>query len=353
MSTTTVSGDEAGTGEPAGRATMREVAALAGVSLKTVSRVVNGEQGVSSELRERVQRAVARLDYRHNVVASNLRRRHGRTGVIGVLVQDVGNAFSAGVLRALEDVAHRHGSAVLAASLDEEAERERELVAGLVGRRVDALVLMPASERQDYLAAEVRAGLPIVCVDRTPRGIDVDAVTIDNAAAAAEAVRHLLGHGHRQVAALSDLARIQTAADRLRGYAEALASAGLRSDPRWVATDLRTEQAAARAVHAMLDLDEPPTAILATRNTVALGAVRALRARGARRSVALVAVDDVPTADLLEPGLSVVRQDVEQIGTTVGDLLFRRLAGDTGPPQHVVVPHRLVPRGSGEIRPSD
>src|SRR6476661_278293 len=115
-----------------GRATMRDVAALAGVSLKTVSRVVNREAGVSDDLRERVERAVGRLDYTHNLTASNLRRSHGRTGVVGALVQDVSNSFSVGLLRSLEDAARERQCVVLAASIDEEADRERALVADLV-----------------------------------------------------------------------------------------------------------------------------------------------------------------------------------------------------------------------------
>src|SRR6478752_580776 len=140
---------------------MRDVAALAGVSLKTVSRVANDEPGVSPDVRGRVTAAVNRLDYRPNMAASNLRRAGARTGLIGALVQDLSNSFSASLLRALEDAARRHGTAVLAASLDEGADREQELVHDLVTRRVDGLVIMPASERQDYLVGELRSGTPL------------------------------------------------------------------------------------------------------------------------------------------------------------------------------------------------
>ena len=150
---------------------MRDVAALAGVSLKTVSRVVNGEPGVSPDVRERVTAAVNRLDYRTNMAASNLRRTGARTGLIGALVQDLSNSFSARLLRALEASARRHGTAVLAASLAAAAGRAQELVHDRVTRRVDGLVIMPASERQDYLVSELRSGTPAVFVDRPPRGV--------------------------------------------------------------------------------------------------------------------------------------------------------------------------------------
>ena len=218
------------------RATMRDVAALAGVSLKTVSRVVNDEAGVSQDVRERVAAAVRRLDYRPNLAASNLRRTGARTGLVGALVQDLSNSFSASLLRALEDSARLRGTAVLAASLDEESDREEELVHDLVTRRVDGLVLMPASERQDYLVAELRTGTPAVFVDREPRGVDADSVVVDNRAGAALATEHLLAHGHRRIAALVDMESIRTASLRHAGFTDAYAARGLRPDPRLVVT---------------------------------------------------------------------------------------------------------------------
>jgi LacI family transcriptional regulator len=328
---------------------MRDVAALAGVSLKTVSRVVNAETGVSTSVREKVLRAADQLDYRHNTGASNLRRSGNRTGVVGALLQDVSNSFSSGLLRAIEDAAHGRGTAVLAASLDEESDRERERVADLVGRRVDGLVLMPASNSQEYLLSERRAGLPIVFVDRLPRGIDADSVTVDNRSGASEAVEHLLSFGHRRIALLSDLATIQTAQLRRQGYEDALGAAGIVADPRLVVTDLRTAEEAAEAVARLLAMDQPPTALLATRNVLSAGAVRQLRMMGLSNTVALVGFDDFPLADLFDPPLTVVRQNVGRIGAEVARILFERLDGDQSPPQHVVVEHTLVARGSGEI----
>jgi LacI family transcriptional regulator len=338
--------------EPAqGRATMRDVAALAGVSVKTVSRVVNREAGVTDTVRQRVQAALVRLDYRTNLTASNLRRSGGRTATVGALLQDLGNSFSAGLLRALEDGARERGVAVLAASLDEEPERERALVADLVARRVDGLVLMPASHSQEYLAAERRAGLPTVFVDRSPRGVAADAVTIDNWSGAREATQHLLAQGHRRIAFLGDLTSIQTAVDRYDGYLDGMRQAGQPVDPRWVVRDLRDPPAAYQASRRMLGLAVPPTAIFSSRNVISMGALQALRDAGLSRSVALVGFDDFPLADLVEPALTVVRQDVRRIGACVCDLLFRRLDGDTSPVRGVQLRPTLVLRGSGEIGP--
>jgi LacI family transcriptional regulator, galactose operon repressor len=330
---------------------MRDVAALAGVSLKTVSRVVNDEAGVSADVRERVLAAVARLDYRPNLAASNLRRTGARTGLVGALVQDLSNSFSAGLLRALEDAARRHGTAVLAASLDEGADREQELVHDLVTRRVDGLVIMPASLRQDYFISELRSGTPAVFVDRPPRGVDADSVTVDNHRGAKVAAEHLLAAGHRRIAALVDMRTIPTAARRLAGFTDAFTERGLRPDPRLLVTDLRSTDEATEVMHALLSLDDPPTAVFTARNILSAGVVRALAERGLRRDVALVGFDDFPMADLLDPPLTVIRQDVARIGKTVADLLFERIDGNTAPPRHIVLEPTLVVRGSGEIPP--
>ncbi len=332
---------------------MRDVAALAGVSLKTVSRVVNREPGVSDDLKDKVERAVQRLDYTHNLSASNLRRSHGRTGVVGALVQDVSNSFSVALLRSLEDAARERHCVVLAASIDEETERERSLVADLVARRVDGLIIMPSTVDQSYLAAEVRAGLPAVFVDRPPRGVVADAVLVDNRRGAREAVKHLISFGHHRIAALVDLTSIPTAADRLRGYEAALKSAGLRTDPRLIVTGLRTADEAQAALSNLMTSADPPTAVFSCRNILSVGAIRALRSLGLSHRVALVGFDDFPLADLMNPPLTVVRQDVKTIGQRAAAMLFARIEGDRSPPKQLLSTPTLIARGSGEIRPFD
>jgi LacI family transcriptional regulator len=336
---------------PRPKATMREVAALAGVSLKTVSRVVNREASVSPEVTARVEKAVRQLGYRHNLAASNLRRTNARSAMVGALLQDVSNSFSSSLLRSLEDAAHSRDMLLVAASLDEEPGRERTIVESLLRRRVDGLLLMPATPRQDYLVDDVRNGLPVVFVDRRPRGLDADSVTVDNTYGARLAVQHLIAHGHERIAMLADLPEIQTAADRLVGYREAMMSAGLRPRSDHLMMSLRSDRAAADATLRLLDSQTPPTAIFAARNALAIGAIRALRQRGAASSVALVGFDDFPLADLVDPPLTVVRQNVAQIGAAVTRILFARIDGDQSVPQHTVLTPELVPRGSGEILP--
>lgn len=326
------------------RATMTDVAALAGVGLKTVSRVVNGEPGVSPEMAEKVRRAAEQLDYRHNLAASNL-RRGVRTQTIGVLLHDLGNEFAAALLRAIDDRAREDGVAVLASSLDDDPERERTHVLDLVSRRVDGLVLMPASSDQSYLVPEVHAGLPVVAVDRPASGVAVDTVVVDNRDGAFAATSYLLDRGHRRIACLTDRSDLWTARERRRGYLEALAARGIVVDDALVRGDILSEAQATDVVRDLLDSREPPTAVFAARNELSVGVLRALRGQPGRR-LAVVGFDDFPLADLVEPAVTVISQDVAAIGRAVCDLLFRRMGGDAAPAQTVVVPTRLIERGS-------
>jgi LacI family transcriptional regulator len=328
---------------------MRDVAALAGVSLKTVSRVVNGTTTVDADLAARVQRAAAQLHYRHNMTASNLRRGDRKSFMIGLMLEDVSNPYSASIYRAVEDVARGRGVGLLAGSLDENPDRERELAASLVARRVDGLIVVPAGQDHSYLRDELEMGTSIVFVDRPAVLLAADSVVADNQAGARAAVQHLIGHGHRRIAFLGDLMSITTCQDRYAGYLEALHAAGLATDPAIVRHGLHDPAAATAAVTSLLASAVPPTALFSSQNLITLGTVQALRSAGAQHRTALVGFDDVPLADLLDPPVTVVAQDVAAIGTLAAQILFRRIDGDGSPPRQHIVPTRLVARGSGEI----
>lgn len=328
---------------------MKDVAALAGVSLKTVSRVVNGEGAVAVELADRVRRAAQQLDFKPNLAASALRRRDGKTRTIGLLLEDVSNPFSATVLRAIEDVARKRGVLVLAGSLDEEVETERALALTLVERRVDGLIIVPTGSDQSYLLIERRSGMQMVFVDRAPRLLDADAVLSDNRDGARSGCEHLLRGGHQRIAFLGDLRSIATAEDRFQGYLDSMRAHGIAIDERIIVHDLRSIDAAQVAANALFDLHAPPTAIFAGQNLVTMGAIRALRELDLQRRIALVGFDDFLLADLLEPAVTVVAQDPRRIGQVAAELLFDRMDGNSAPSRSVVVPTTLVVRGSGEI----
>ncbi|WHT23718.1 LacI family DNA-binding transcriptional regulator [Crossiella sp. CA-258035] len=326
---------------------MSDVARLAGVSIKTVSRVVNDEPGVHPATAERVLAAIDQLGFRRNLSARNL-RRGSSTGTLGLILEDVANPFYSQLTRAVEEVARAHGRQVLTGSSDEDPSRERELALEFCARRVDGLLVVPAGMQHGYLVPEMRAGMPVVFLDRPAGDVVADTVLVDNIGGAAEAVRHLAEQGHRRIAFLGDAPDIFTAAERLRGFREGCARAGLQYPEDLVVMGPHDEHSVASALRRLLDGRNPATAIVSGNNRITVLLLRNFAQRPQRP--ALVGFDDFELADLLSPPVSVVAHDVALLGRAAAELLFARLDGDNSPPRRVVLPARLVARGSGEVR---
>jgi LacI family transcriptional regulator len=329
---------------------MRDVAERAGVSLKTVSRVINEEPGVAGPTAERVAVAIAELGFQRNDLARSLRQ--GRSSsTIGLVIEDMGNPFYSAIAQAVEAAAADHGCMLITSSCEEDPDRERALVQALLRRRVDALLLVPASDDHTYISREAGTNTPVVFLDRPPGGIDADTVLLDNRGGARSAIEHLLAQGHRRIACVADPDRLYTASERLHGFREAMDAAGVEIDPELVRLDTHSAEPAERVVRELLALapDRRPTAIFTGNNRHTVGALRALR--GLEHEVALVGFDDFELADLLVMPTTVVRHDSQELGRHAADLAFMRLDGRDGPPRRVVVPTELVIRGSGEVAP--
>jgi LacI family transcriptional regulator len=331
---------------------MLDVAALAGVSLATVSRVVNGKAGVSKDMLTRVQGAIDRLDYRHNVNASSLRRLDRKTATIGLVLEDVANPFMSALHRAVEDRARERGVLVFAGSCDEDQAREQELISALLARRVDGIIVAPAGTDHSYLLPALHLGTALVFVDRRPGFLDVDTVTSDNFGGAQATVAHLGVHGHRRIGYLGAVLTIGTARERVAGYESGLRRLGVEVDDRLVRHGLTTMEEAEQAALEMLSGGDPPTALFTAQNYFTFGAVKALRKLGLQHDVAIVGFDDFALADLLDPPVTVVAHDPVELGRTAADLLFRRLDGDRSPSNDIVCPYAVLARGSGELNPA-
>jgi LacI family transcriptional regulator len=326
------------------RPTLKMVAAAAGVSWKTVSRVVNGELGVAPETRALVQRVAEELGYRPDTVASSLRRLDQRSATVGVLLDRLSNPFSGSVLRAVEDACRDRGMSVFAASIDEDPDRERARVEDLLARRVDGLVVAPVSGHAPHLRELALRGYPLVLVDRELADPVADQVVVDNERGAREATEHLLAHGHRRIAFLGDRGHISTARARLAGYRAAMAAAGLAEDDGPVVLDVDSTAAAQDRAGRLLAGEDPPTAVFAAQNDITVGVLRVLQHLPTARGTGLVGFDDFPLADML--GVTVVAQDVAEIGRRAASLLFDRIDGDRGPARRQELAVRLLDRGS-------
>jgi LacI family transcriptional regulator len=333
------------------KVTMKEVAALAGASLSTVSRVVNQDLSVRADLRERVQRAVDTLGYRPNFAASALRRADGVSSSIGLIVEDVANPFFSSMQRGIENVARQRAVLTFTGSTDEDAGRERQLADTFGARGVDGLIIAPASSNHSYLLRERDAGTAVVFVDRPGQFIDADAVLSDNAAGASSGVSHLIAAGHRRIAFLGDRGTIFTIRERLRGYRETLIRHGLPEATELIIHTARRATDVYEVTRELMLGPNAPTAIFSAQNLVTIEATRALHDAKLQHRVALVGFDDVPMADIVDPGITVVAQDANGLGVAAAELLFSRLDGSNEPTRQVVLPTKLIPRGSGEIPP--
>lgn len=312
------------------------------MSLKTVSRVINAEAGVTPATAARVTEAIAQLGFERNDLARSL-RQGGMSATLGLIIEDVANPFYSAVAQAVEAAARDRGFLLITASAREDAERERELVGALLRRRVEALLVVPAGPDHRYISTATHT----VFLDRPAQGIEADTVLLDNRGGARRATEHLIAHGHTRIACVADAAELHTAGERLAGYREALSAAGLEEDGALVVSGNRDSDAAHAAVERLLGLPDGsrPTAIFAANNRNTIGALRALAER--ERPLALVGFDDFELADLL--ATTVVRADPWRLGDQAAALAFARLDGDDRPPLRITVPTELIVRGSGEL----
>ena len=335
-----------GTGQR--RPTMKEVAARAGVALKTVSRVVNEEPNVSPELTAKVQAAIQELNYTPNESARMLRR--GRTGTVAVVIRDIGDPFFASLGRAVELWARSTGSVLMIGLTDEEPDRERDVCLEFVARRPDALIMAPIGETQEYLAPHVDAGMAVVTIDRPAHGIEADAVLADNAGGIDQAVDHLVRQGHRRIAYLGDDERIFTARERVMAFRSAMRRHRLDVDEDLVHLAEPSAEGINISLSSVLDLPSASTAIICGNNRTTVEVLRGLAGRHQER-VAVVSFDDLELGDLLRPGLTAVAQSADVMARTAIQLMTERLAEPHRPSRTVRVPVKLTIRGSGEVPP--
>jgi LacI family transcriptional regulator, galactose operon repressor len=335
------------------RPTMRDVAAAAGVSVKTVSRVVNDEAAVRDVVAERVRTAIATLGYRPDHRAQLLRRLGTASATIGFVPFDMSNPFFSAIYRGLEDVAWAHGYVVVAGSSDGTRERGEAILKRLIGARVDGLVVVPAGDDHTLIAEEVGRGTPVVLLDLEVADLpEVDLVRSDHRGGARRAVAHLIHGGHREIAFLGDEASIFSARERYRGYVEAMRAARIRPRPEWAFHGLDTT-AAVGTVRALFTASarRRPSALFSAQNSITVGAVQALHDLRLQHAVAVVGFDDVDMGAAVEPGLSVVPQRPQELGRVAGELLLDRIGGLRGPARRVILSDELIARGSGEITP--
>ena len=328
------------------RPTQRDIAEIAGVSITTVSHVVNGTRAVAEDTKAAVLRAIETTGYTGDAIARSLVT--GGTRSIGMAISLVANPYFARLMQAIEREASTHGYTVLLADTHDAAATERDTVRALRSRRVDGLLITPAPGDGPVIGELVSLDVPTVLIDRLATRADVDQVGSENIQATSALTAHLATLGHRRIGMISGAAGLATSSERVLGYRLGLGRSRLTWDEELVAAGSSAAEPAAAALGSLLDLADPPTAVVAGNNTMLSGVLHECRRRGLRvgTDLAVVGYDDVEWADLVDPPITTVAQPIAEMGRTAVRLLLDRIADPTRPPVTKRLPTTFVHRRS-------
>ncbi|WP_197676393.1 LacI family DNA-binding transcriptional regulator [Nakamurella panacisegetis] len=330
---------------------MKDIARAANVSPMTVSRVLSGGNNVRPQVREHVERVIAEVGYRRNENARRLRQGN-RSGLVGVLITNIGNPYYAGMLQGVEEVVAKTGRRIMVGVTNEDEQLERQLLSDFLGRQVEGLIVVPVGEDPDRFSIESLAGVPLVLASRSIAGTSADAVLLDDVRGALEATERMLAEGHRRVGFLGNQVSVSTGRRRLEGFRLAHRRLGLEPPDELIRLGQQDVTSAEQAMDSLLDLADPPTAVFAANNRNTVGAIRAIskrrtaaRARhGVVPTVRLFGFDSFEFADMSPVPLSIVDHDPTELGRIAAQMLFDRLSGeDTRPgPRLIELPVHLV-----------
>lgn len=329
------------------KVTIKDVAAKAGVSPATVSRVVGNYGYVSEKTRRKVLSAIEELGYRPDSIARSLVTR--ATHTIGLVVTDITNPFFAHLVRGVEEVTWQHGYTLILANTDEDVQREEAIIQTLQEKRVDAFIVVPASSQAaPHLQEVVSEGIPLVLADRSVQDLAVDTVMVDNEDGAHRAVSHLIRLGHRRIGIVLDNLKITTNEERLAGYRQALLENGLPLEESLIQSCRYTQHSAYELVSTMLAGAERSTALFTANNFMTIGAIQAIREAGLRipQDIALVGFDDLEWNQVYAPYLTAVAQPVFEIGNIAAQRIIAQLKGEENSVMEIRLKTKFIVRQS-------
>jgi len=336
-------------------ATIKEVAKIAGVSVGTVSNVITGSVTVGADRKERVLNAIREIEYHPNHVARSLKLQ--RTKMLGMIISDITNPFFSQMVRGAEEAARKQNYLLLTFNTDDRFEREEQALSELRSRRVDGILLVvaPSQAKPSHIVETLKAGIPVVCLDRIPPGLEVDSVTVDNINAARDCVRHLIAQGHRKIGIITGTMALQTAQQRLQGFEETMRAAGLEVDRDWVRHgDFRSESGYQMGREILLGKNLP-TALFISNNLMAYGVLQALDDFNLHcpGDLAIATFDDPAITQVFRPRLTAISQPAYSFGYTGAELLIQRIESKkTGEsPIAIRLPTELHIRESSAFEP--
>ena len=323
---------------------MKDVAERVGVSIQTVSAVINNKPGITEETRERVLEAIQQLGYRPYSVARSLRT--GQTRTLALIVSDLSNPSFGTMASAAEDYAHRFGYSLTVHNTHDDVEREANYIQSVTQRWVDGVLYVSAEDELSSQAALEKAGIPSVAIDRIPEHYDGPSVTLNNTKAGYVAARHLIDLGHRQIAHISGPLRLRVARERVAGFVQALEDLGLsptaREEGNW------TCDSGYAVMKRILIRRTHPTALFAANDRMAMGAIQAINEAGLRvpDDISVIGLDDIEVAAYQNPPLTTVRQSFVELATLAIQLLFALIEKEQPVETQLVIEPELIERQS-------
>ncbi len=326
---------------------MRDVARRAGVSVTTVSHVINETRVVSPESRQRVLAAMNELGYQPNALARSLRRKE--TYTLGVIVPDSADPFFAEIVRGIEDTSFQRGYTITLCNSDSDLDKELLYTNALTEKQVDGILFLAAGGKStEHIQSLHKRRMPLVVVDRHTSNMGLDSVQIDNAWGGWAATRHLVELGHRRIGCISGPSDLTLSAERVTGYRRALQEGQLMIDECLIVKGDFQYESGYRAAHYFLNLKEPPTAIFACNDLMAVGLVSAAQALGYEipTDLAIVGFDDVRLASFINPPLTTIAQPKYDIGRIATTMLLERIGNPDMPPRQQTLKTELIVRRS-------
>lgn len=326
--------------------TVKDVAEHAGVSIATVSRVVNQSEDVSQELREKVLQAVEELGYHPSRTAQRLRAR--KSLVIGLIISDIQNPFFTSVVRGIEDVAHQQDYSIILCNSDEDPEKEKLYIDVMRSEEVAGLIISSTSQVTEYINRLLDSGIPVVAMDRSIKHQQVDIVSVENVLGAYEAVSYLIQKGHQWIGFIGLPMNLTTGVERREGYINALKDHGLKPVEELMCIGDARQEGGFNCATDLLEGGRPLTALFASNNLMTLGALGAIRSQGLRvpEDVSLIGFDDMPWAQYLNPPLTVVSQPTYELGKQSAELLLKRISHPDEKTKQIRLKTKLVVRQS-------
>lgn len=327
---------------------LKEVADLAGVSVATVSRVLNGDEVVKPATKAKVMQAIKTLKYSPNRVAQRLRSTKKRSRIIGLLIPDIQNPFYVDVIRGIEDFAYSSNCVVIIGNFSQDENKEQLYIDILKSESVDGFIVAPSNEKDRHIKQLIADGFPVVCIDRGLSEVEIDLVKVENQKGVFHAIEHLIALGHRKIGYIAGNQLIPTTLERIAGYQQAMEKNNIEIDPDVIVSRKSDYQSGLELAAQLLEMHQPPTAIFAGNNLLTLGALETIHKKGLRipEDIAIIGFDDVYWANSLNPPLTAVRQPGFEIGRKSCELLVKRINDPERPFENLILATELMVRKS-------